>query len=39
MGVIGMGKAVWTLDAAENRGLVEMGAKVFDVDGLPEFFG
>ncbi len=36
--VLGMGKAVWTLDAAENGHLVEMGATVIDGDGLPEFF-
>jgi predicted Rossmann fold nucleotide-binding protein DprA/Smf involved in DNA uptake len=37
--VMGMGKSVWTLDAAENGHLVEMGARVFDVGALPRLFG
>ena len=36
--VIGMGKPVWTLDAAENGHLVAIGARVFDIDGLPALF-
>ena len=37
--VMGMGKAVWTLDGEENGHLVEMGVKMFDGDGLPASFG
>jgi predicted Rossmann fold nucleotide-binding protein DprA/Smf involved in DNA uptake len=36
--VLEMEKPVWTLEAVENGHLVEMGARVFDVDALPAFF-
>ena len=36
--VLAMGKPLWTLDAPENRHLVELGARPFRVDTLPFFF-
>lgn len=37
--MMGRGKPVWKLDAAVHGHLVELGARVFDSAGLPEFFG
>ena len=35
----GEGEPVWKLDAAVHGHLVELGVRVFDSAGLPEFFG